>query len=66
MNSWFDPKRIAPIMWAGATTYCPLRKYGKPGMKVGIVGIGGLGHLGIMFSSKMWFKTYAFSTSKEK
>ena len=41
----------APLLCAGVTVYAPLKKYGAgPGKTVGIVGIGGLGHLGILFA----------------
>jgi D-arabinose 1-dehydrogenase-like Zn-dependent alcohol dehydrogenase len=44
----------APLMCAGVTVFAPLQRYiTRPGMKVGIVGIGGLGHLGVMFAAKL-------------
>jgi len=44
----------APLMCAGVTVFAPLaRSLTRPGMKVGIIGIGGLGHLGVMFASKL-------------
>jgi len=44
----------APLMCAGVTTYAPLaRSITRPGMRVAIVGVGGLGHLGIMWASKL-------------
>ncbi len=41
----------APLLCAGITTYSPLRHYGldKPGMKLGVVGLGGLGHMAVKF-----------------
>ena len=38
---------VAPLVCAGITVYSPLRHYGldKPGMKIGVVGLGGLGHM---------------------
>ena len=41
---------VAPLLCAGITTYSPLRHYGfdKPGFKLGIVGLGGLGHMGVL------------------
>ncbi|KAL6414310.1 putative nadp-dependent alcohol dehydrogenase protein [Ilyonectria robusta] len=44
----------APMLCAGITMYAPLKKYGcRPGKKVGIVGIGGLGHFGILFAKAL-------------
>src|SRR6476620_12701749 len=43
-----DLSGVAPLMCAGITTYSPLRRFGAgPGKKVGIVGLGGLGHMGV-------------------
>jgi len=50
-------------MWAGVTTFSPLQKYSKPGSKCGIVGIGGLGHMGVQYAVKLGLKTYWISTS---
>jgi uncharacterized zinc-type alcohol dehydrogenase-like protein len=55
-----------PLMCAGATIFAPIKKYGKVGCKVAIIGIGGLGHLGVQFASKAGMKTYAVSTSGSK
>lgn len=51
-------------MCAGITTYSPLKKYGKSGMKLGVLGIGGLGHLAIQFGKAFGMKVYAISSSK--
>ena len=56
----------APLFCAGITTYNPLIKYARPGMKVGIVGIGGLGHLGLQYANKMGCEVTAISTSPNK
>jgi D-arabinose 1-dehydrogenase-like Zn-dependent alcohol dehydrogenase len=57
----------APLMCAGITTYNALRNSGaRVGDVVAILGIGGLGHLGIQFASKMGFKTIAISRGKDK
>lgn len=56
----------APLLCAGITVYAPLARYIKPGMKVGIIGIGGLGHLALQFAHKMGAEVTAFSTSKNK
>lgn len=47
----------APLLCAGITTYSPLRRRGVgPGQKVGIVGLGGLGHMGVKFACA-WGRT---------
>jgi D-arabinose 1-dehydrogenase-like Zn-dependent alcohol dehydrogenase len=57
----------APLMCAGITTYNALRNSGaRIGDVVAILGIGGLGHLGIQFASKMGFKTIAIGRGKDK
>ena len=57
----------APLMCAGITTYNALRNSGaRVGDVVAILGVGGLGHLGIQFASKMGFKTIAISRGKDK
>ena len=57
----------APLMCAGITTYNALRNSGaRPGDVVAILGIGGLGHLGIQFASKMGFKTIAIARGKDE
>jgi alcohol dehydrogenase (NADP+) len=49
-----DSAEAAPLMCAGVTVFAPLQRYiTKPNMKVAIIGVGGLGHLGIMFASKL-------------
>ena len=54
-------------MCAGITTYNALRNSGaRPGDVVAILGIGGLGHLGIQFASKMGFKTIAIARGKDE
>jgi D-arabinose 1-dehydrogenase-like Zn-dependent alcohol dehydrogenase len=57
----------APMMCAGVTTYNALRNSGaREGDVVAIFGVGGLGHLGIQFASKMGFKTVAIGRGKNK
>lgn len=57
----------APLLCAGITTYSPLRHWqAGPGKKVGIVGIGGLGHMGVKLSHAMGAQTIAFTTSESK
>jgi uncharacterized zinc-type alcohol dehydrogenase-like protein len=58
---------VAPLLCAGITTYSPLRHWNVgPGKKVGIVGIGGLGHMGIKLAHAMGAHTVAFTTSENK
>ena len=58
---------VAPLLCAGITTWSPLRHWKVgPGMKVGIVGIGGLGHMGIKLARAMGAQVVAFTTSESK
>jgi uncharacterized zinc-type alcohol dehydrogenase-like protein len=58
---------VAPLLCAGITTYSPLRHWNVgPGMKVGIVGIGGLGHVGVKIAHAMGAHVVAFTTSESK
>jgi len=58
---------VAPLLCAGITTYSPLRHWKVgPGTKVGIVGIGGLGHMGVKLAHAMGARTVAFTTSESK
>lgn len=62
-----DPASAAPILCAGITTYSPLRHVGvKPGDKVGVVGMGGLGHMGIKFAKAMGADVTLFTRSESK
>ncbi len=62
-----DSASAAPLLCAGITVYTPLRTYIKhPGTKVGVIGIGGLGHLAIKFARVMGAEVTAFSTSADK
>lgn len=58
---------VAPLLCAGITTYSPLRRWkvGK-GQRVGIVGLGGLGHMGLKFAHAFGAETVLFTTSAEK
>lgn len=62
-----DPAAAAPLLCAGITTYSPLRhwKVGK-GHKVGIVGLGGLGHMGVKIAHAMGARVVLFTTSPGK
>jgi uncharacterized zinc-type alcohol dehydrogenase-like protein len=58
---------VAPLLCAGVTTWSPLRHWNVgPGKKVGIVGIGGLGHMGVKLAHAMGAKVVAFTTSESK
>jgi len=58
---------VAPLLCAGITTYSPLRHWkAGPGRKVGVVGIGGLGHMGIKLAHAMGAHVVAFTTSESK
>lgn len=58
---------VAPLLCAGITTYSPLRHWNAgPGKKIGIVGIGGLGHMGIKLAHAMGAHVVAFTTSESK
>ncbi len=62
-----DPAATAPLLCAGITTYSPLRHWkAGPGKKVGIVGLGGLGHMGVKLSHAMGAQTVLFTTSPGK
>ena len=58
---------VAPLLCAGITTYSPLRHWNAgPGKKVGVVGIGGLGHMGVKLAHAMGAHVVAFTTSESK
>jgi uncharacterized zinc-type alcohol dehydrogenase-like protein len=62
-----DLAAAAPLLCAGITTYSPLRHWNvSPGQTVGIVGIGGLGHMGIKIAKAMGAHVIAFTTSESK
>jgi len=62
-----DLAATAPLLCAGITTYSPLRHWGAgKGKKVGIVGLGGLGHMGVKFSHAFGAQTVVFTTSPAK
>lgn len=59
--------RVAPLLCAGITTYSPLKRYGtKKGKKVGVVGLGGLGHMAVKIAAAMGAEVTVFSTSPSK
>jgi uncharacterized zinc-type alcohol dehydrogenase-like protein len=62
-----DPAGTAPLLCAGITLYSPLRTWGAgPGKKVGIVGLGGLGHMGVKLARAMGAHVVLFTTSQSK
>eukprot|EP00741_Cyanophora_paradoxa_P013930 tig00020723_g13447.t1 len=60
------PEHAGPLLCGGATVYSPISEHCAPGMKVAVVGIGGLGHLAVLFAVARGCETWAISTSKEK
>jgi uncharacterized zinc-type alcohol dehydrogenase-like protein len=65
--SSLDPAAAAPLLCAGITTYSPLRHWGVgKGKKVGIVGLGGLGHLGVKFARAFGAHVVVLTTSPKK
>jgi uncharacterized zinc-type alcohol dehydrogenase-like protein len=62
-----DLKAVAPLLCAGITTWSPLRHWKVgPGQKVGVVGLGGLGHMGIKFAKALGAKVVMITTSPDK
>jgi alcohol dehydrogenase (NADP+) len=62
-----DPAATAPLLCAGITTYSPLRHWNvRKGQKVGIVGLGGLGHMGVKFAHAFGTHVVLFTTSANK
>ncbi|KPL90649.1 NAD(P)-dependent alcohol dehydrogenase [Herpetosiphon geysericola] len=62
-----DLARVAPLLCAGITTYSPLRHWNvQPGQKVGVVGLGGLGHIGVKIAKAMGAEVVLFTTSAHK
>ena len=67
ISSKLDPAGIAPLLCAGITTYSPLRHWNVgAGDKVGIVGLGGLGHMGVKLAHAMGARVVLFTTSPGK
>jgi len=59
-------EQAAPMLCGGITVYAPLRRYARPAARVGVVGIGGLGHLALQFARAMGSEVTAFSASPDK
>ena len=62
-----DPAGVAPLLCAGITTFSPLRHWKVgPGQKVGVVGLGGLGHMAVKFAKAFGAEVVLFTTSPSK
>jgi len=62
-----DLAGVAPLLCAGITTYSPIRRWGDiTGKKVGVVGLGGLGHMGVKFARAFGAHVVVFTTSLSK
>jgi alcohol/geraniol dehydrogenase (NADP+) len=62
-----DPSSAPPLLCAGLTVFSPLERLGvKPGMRVGVVGIGGLGHLAVRFARALGAEVVAFDPDASK
>jgi uncharacterized zinc-type alcohol dehydrogenase-like protein len=62
-----DPAAAAPLLCAGITTYSPLKFFGvSPGDRVGVVGMGGLGHMGVKFARALGAEVTIFTRSESK
>ena len=62
-----DLARAAPLLCAGVTTYSPLKHFGvETGDRVGVVGMGGLGHMAVKLAASMGARVTVFSTSRAK
>lgn len=62
-----DPAAAAPLLCAGITTYSPMKHWNVgPGKKVGVVGLGGLGHMGVKFAAALGAEVVVFTTSPSK
>jgi uncharacterized zinc-type alcohol dehydrogenase-like protein len=62
-----DPAAAAPLLCAGITTYSPMKHWKVgPGQKVGVVGLGGLGHMAVKFAKALGAEVVVFTTSPNK
>ena len=62
-----DPARVAPLLCAGITTYSPLRQWNVgPGHRVGVMGLGGLGHMAVKLAAALGAEVTVLSTSPNK
>ncbi|MBS0967351.1 hydroxyacid dehydrogenase [Chimaeribacter arupi] len=62
-----DPAAVAPLLCAGVTTWSPLRHWNvQPGQRIGVVGLGGLGHMAVKLATAMGAEVVLFTTSPGK
>jgi alcohol dehydrogenase (NADP+) len=62
-----DMARVAPLLCAGITTYSPMRHWKvQKGQRIGVVGLGGLGHMGVKFGRALGAEVVVFTTSASK
>ena len=67
MPAGLDPAAAAPLLCAGITTYSPLRQWNcEKGDRVGVIGLGGLGHMAVKLAAAMGAEVTVFSTSRSK
>ena len=67
VSDQLQPAAVAPLLCAGITLYSPLKHWNAgPGRKVGIVGLGGLGHMGVKFAHALGAHTVLFTRSRGK
>lgn len=67
VRSTLDPAQAAPLLCAGLTMWTPLRTWGAgPATRVGIIGMGGLGHIGVKLAAALGCETTVFSGSCDK
>lgn len=67
VSAALDLKAVAPLLCVGITTYSPLRHWNVgPGQKVGVIGLGGLGHMGIKFAKALGAHVVMITTSQGK
>ena len=59
-------KYVGPLMCGGITVFSPMKRFVEPGMNVGVLGIGGLGHMAIKFAKAKGCRVTAFSRSDSK
>lgn len=61
-----DPAAAAPLLCGGITVFTPLLRYASPAMRVGVVGIGGLGHMALKFAAAFGCEVTAFTSTPSK
>ena len=61
-----DSENAAPLLCAGITAFSPLMRYANAASRVGVIGIGGLGHLALQYANKMGCHVTAFSSTEAK